>query len=303
MDSTNAEALGLPVNAPPFADDRLLGEPAMFLIFHTASLYGTARDRLARLVNSGDACPPNSRLAPLADFSGRSLRAVYDYFLTLREQEDTVQPMYFIVADRVNFEEEGVLVVCLDCSQEGNYDIGVARCETDKARVWGSDLHYGFATWEELKGITSTDEQDDDDVVDPEQKHAKDAAKYGWDVRTYSVQSKTIYGWYSLVEKAVPINRMLDPMWLDKTPEQCRFQMLGNYHASQDPWTDIWKEHPHQAGNRPRVRRSIVLVAEKEDANEEDGVAIVRLKADRPPKVLARVSAGKAIVEADALSS
>lgn len=101
---------------------------------------------------------------------------------------------------------------------------------------------------------------------------------------------------------AVPINRMLDPMWLDKTPDECRFQMLGNYYTSEDPWADIRREHPGQAAYRPRVHRSIVLVVEKEDADQEDGVAIVRLRADRAPRILARVSARAAITEADALS-
>lgn len=78
--------------------------------------------------------------------------------------------------------------------------------------------------------------------------------------------------------------------------------MLGNYHASEDPWDDICMNHPGQASNRPRVNRSIVLVAEKEDADQEDGVAIVRLQSNRPPKILARVSAGEAIAKADEIS-
>ena len=92
---------------------------------------------------------------------------------------------------------------------------------------------------------------------------------------------------------------MLDPEWLDKTPEQCRFQMLGNWFSSADPWADICREHPRQAAFRPRVHRSIVLVAEKEDADQEEGVAIVRLESNRAPVVLARVRAGAAIAEAD----
>lgn len=92
---------------------------------------------------------------------------------------------------------------------------------------------------------------------------------------------------------------MLDPEWLEKTPEQCRFQMLGNWFSSDDPWDDICREHPRQCAFRPRVHRTIVLVAEKEDANQEDGVAVVRLESHRAPVVLAKVRASLAIAEAD----
>lgn len=77
--------------------------------------------------------------------------------------------------------------------------------------------------------------------------------------------------------------------------------MLGNYYASNDPWADISREHPPQSALRPRIHRTIVLVAEKEDADEPDGIAVVRLESHRRPKVLARVSAGTAIEEADAI--
>lgn len=42
-----------------------------------------------------------------------------------------------------------------------------------------------------------------------------------------------------------------------------------------------------------------MLVAEKEDANQEDGVAVVRLESHRAPVVLAKVRASLAIAEAD----
>lgn len=100
---------------------------------------------------------------------------------------------------------------------------------------------------------------------------------------------------------AVPINQMLDPLWLDRHPDECRFQMLGNWHASNDPWAEICRQHPQQAALRPRIHRQIVLVAENEDANDPNGIIIARLESERKPKVLARVSAGTAIAEADAI--
>jgi hypothetical protein len=89
---------------------------------------------------------------------------------------------------------------------------------------------------------------------------------------------------------------MLDSAWFDKTLEQCRFQMRGSWFSLADPWADVCREHPRQAVFRPRVHRSIVLVAEREDADREDGVAVVRLESNRAPVVL---RAGAAISEAD----
>ncbi|KAJ4989754.1 hypothetical protein SVAN01_04784 [Stagonosporopsis vannaccii] len=314
MSSTNAGAYGLPAIAPPFTEDRPLGEPAKFLVFHTAALSPSALDELLACINASDGSPPYSKLAPTPDFSNRPLRDVYDHFVSLREQDETVYPFYFIVADRVDFAEKGVLGVCLDCSQgeSEDADVGVARCGIDMSNSWGTSFYHGIAGWEEMRESEMLEWGEDDDGarngetedvepedVDPEQKHADAAAKWGWDVRTSIIKERDVYAWYSLVEKALPINHMLDPLWLDKTPDQCRFQMLGNYHSSEDPWADICREHPQHASCRPRVSRRIILVAEKENADEDDGVAIVRLKSDRPPKVLARVSAGEAVAKAD----
>ncbi|KAJ8113409.1 hypothetical protein OPT61_g4457 [Boeremia exigua] len=298
---SSAKAHGLPIIAPAFDEERLLGAPSQFAIFHTAALSPPARQKLATLINSADASSLNSKLAPTPDFTGRSLLNVYDHFLELREVDATIQPFYFIVADCVDFEQDGVLGVCLRSSQDEDFDVGVARCGVGMADSWGAQFCNGLADWEEMKEAEA-DEWVEAEEVDPEQRHADEAAKYGWVAQIYALRDRTVYGWYSLVEKAVPINRMLDPDWLDKNPDQCRFQMLGNYHASSDPWMDIRREHPRQSACRPSVHRTIVLVAEKEDADQEGGIAIVRLESNRAPKVLARVRAGAAVAEADAFS-
>ena len=82
---------------------------------------------------------------------------------------------------------------------------------------------------------------------------------------------------------------------LDRHPDECKFRMLGTWHASQDPWADTSREHPRQAASRPRIHRQIVLVAEKERADERNGIAIVRLESGHGLQVLARVSASIAV--------
>lgn len=76
---------------------------------------------------------------------------------------------------------------------------------------------------------------------------------------------------------------------------------LGDCHTAADPWAEIAANQPRHAAFRPRIHRQIVLVADKEDADAPDGIAIVRLEPDKRPKVLARASAGTGIAVADAL--
>jgi hypothetical protein len=59
--------------------------------------------------------------------------------------------------------------------------------------------------------------------------------------------------------------------------------MQGNRHTSNDPWAEISMQHPQQAALRPRIHRQIVLVAEKKDAAEPNGIAIARLESGREP--------------------
>ena len=101
---------------------------------------------------------------------------------------------------------------------------------------------------------------------------------------------------------AVPINQIMDPLWLDRHPDEGRFQMLGNWHTSNDPWAELRRQHPRQAALRPQIHRQIVLVAEKEDGNDPNGITIARLESGQEPEVLARVSAGAAVAEADAIA-
>lgn len=207
MSSTSAESYGLPANAPPFVGDRPLGEPARFAIFHTAPMDHSSRQDLEKLINkagSGDAS--HSRLAPTPDFSDRSLRDVYDHFLTLRDEDESIQPFYFIVADKANFGEEGVLGVCLDCNNEGDGDLGVARCPVDMADGWGADFYYGLADWEDMKDAEQAEygSEDDEQGLDPDQ---------GYDARPGPIQLRSMYGWYSLVEKG-----QLTPLCLPKRP-------------------------------------------------------------------------------------
>lgn len=90
-------------------------------------------------------------------------------------------------------------------------------------------------------------------------------------------------GRWRLTTLAVPIGKISDQEWLDRHPDGCRSQMQGNRHTSNDPWAEISMQHPQQAALRPRIHRQIVLVAEKKDATEPNGIAIARLESGREP--------------------
>ncbi|KAF3040542.1 hypothetical protein E8E12_008934 [Didymella heteroderae] len=190
MASTSAEAYGLPSNAPPFIEERPLGEPSRFAIFHTVPMDKRSRQRLEKLINrvgSGDA--NHSKLAPTPDFTGCSLRDMCNHFIAVRESDESVQPFYFIVTDNANFQTEGVLGICLDCNNGGDGDVGVARCPVDMVDGRGAGLYYGLAEWEETQEAEQLEYGPDQD---PEQER---------DTRPGPVQLRSTYGSYSLVEK------------------------------------------------------------------------------------------------------
>lgn len=203
MPPTSIENFNLPPTAPHFTEDRPLGSPSRFAIFHTAALSFSALHELETLINSRTPDLSTSKLAPTADFSNHSLRTIYDHFLTLRSSNPTIQPLYFIVADRSDFEQGGVLGVCLDCSQEGDCDVGVIRCSAEEADSYGGQLVEGMVGWDELKEYETAlgDKYERLQSMGVDERHAYEAEKHGWVAGTYAVQTRDVYGWYSLVQK------------------------------------------------------------------------------------------------------
>lgn len=110
---------------------------------------------------------------------------------------------------------------------------------------------------------------------------------------------------------------MLEPNWLQMKAGQSRFQMLGNYFSSADPWLDIRQRHPRNCLAHHQVHRNLVLVAEHEDANSPEGTTIVHLRwngdlssvsRDANPgvilesEILKRVRASEALQEMDRIA-
>ncbi|KAI4655827.1 hypothetical protein J4E93_000542 [Alternaria ventricosa] len=313
MSSTKDLAKTLPKKAPNTEYHRatLNGlNRFKFAIFYTAALDTADSQRLEESINTGELSTGRSKFAPQPDFSGRSLRDVYDYFIELRDQDDTIHPLYFIVADQKDFDTNGVLVVLLNSSQDEEDIPGVGRCSNVEADSWGSNIDIGNQDWFDLKEREAEEWGGDDPYADDDDKDDKPTQG----LATSDASPKKVYGWYSLVKKAVPISSMLEPSWAKmKKTDESRLQMLGNWHSSSDPWADIRRAHPRQCAFRPTVHRNIILVAEKEDADDPEGMSLVRLKwdgntdgvEDASPalmpevEILGKMSAGKALEEAD----
>ncbi|KAL1800740.1 hypothetical protein ACET3X_001082 [Alternaria dauci] len=293
-----------------------------FAIFHTAALDAAGRQQLEDSINTGETTTARSKLAPQPDFSGRSLRDVYNYFIHLRDQDDTIHPLYFIVADQEDFSHKGVVVVLLNSSQDEEDIVGVGRCSSVDADAWGANIDIGNQDWLDLKEEEAAEwggddpygnDGDDDDVDKPGASATASQDTTAQSLTTLNEPPKKVYGWYSLVEKAVPINSMLEQSWLKMRPGDSRFQMLGNFYSSSNPWNDIRAAHLQQCVSRPTIHRTLILVAEHDDANGPEGMTLARLKWDGDVKavenaspalmpeveIVAKVSAEKALEEAD----
>jgi hypothetical protein len=217
MASTKDLAKTLPKKAPNTEHHRatLIGDTRFkFTIFHTAALDAAGRQQLEESINTGELSTGRSKLAPQPDFSGRSLRDVYNCFIHLRDQDDTIHPLYFIVADQENFDRNGVLVVLLNSGQHEDDIIGVGRCSNVEADSWGANIEIGNQGWFDLKELETSEwggedpyaSDDDDGDQDGSSKKPGAGAATSQDTvtqepATSNAPPQKVYGWYSLVRK------------------------------------------------------------------------------------------------------
>jgi hypothetical protein len=67
---------------------------------------------------------------------------------------------------------------------------------------------------------------------------------------------------------------MLEPDWSYMNPGESRFSFWQSYARDPSPWTQIRRNHPRACLTSDRIHRKLLLVAEKEDADSEGGLAI-----------------------------
>ena len=134
---------------------------------------------------------------------------MYDYFIHLRDQDDTIHPLYFIVADQEDFSRNGVVVVLLNSSQDEEDIVGVGRCSNVEADSWGANIDIGNQDWLDLKEKEAVewggdDPYGNDDDNDGDKPGVGATTSQGTTVQsptTLTEPRKKVYGWYSLVER------------------------------------------------------------------------------------------------------
>ncbi|GAB7337396.1 hypothetical protein MBLNU457_g2741t1 [Dothideomycetes sp. NU457] len=131
-----------------------------FAIYSLVNFDAAQLQELEDAVNDDDLDTDTSpaKVADQPDFSGRTLRDVYDHHVLTRDECDWMNPLYFIVADQEDYTAKGLLVVNL--YTQGDDDgadvddtgiIGVARCNADSAGGWGVCFDLAEMLWSELK--------------------------------------------------------------------------------------------------------------------------------------------------------
>lgn len=73
---------------------------------------------------------------------------------------------------------------------------------------------------------------------------------------------------------------MLEPDWSYMNLGESRFTFWRSYARYPLPWTQIRRNHPRASLTSDRIHRKLFLVAEKEDADSQRGLAIYRTNWD-----------------------
>lgn len=139
-------------------NDRHRGARGIAGVRYTQAVYSilpldrnTMDNLVDRLNKAEDIGYSSCQLAPQFDFANHPLRDVYDYHLRIRDQDNSVHPLYFLVAISANWENDGVLIVHLNTGQDGEEDrVGKARWDVEWAYSCGLNVDIGFLHWEDL---------------------------------------------------------------------------------------------------------------------------------------------------------
>ncbi|KAH0008174.1 hypothetical protein KCU78_g11380, partial [Aureobasidium melanogenum] len=184
MTSTKELADSLPFY-PPEGDTGHDSLHSSFAAYTLISLDHDGQQRFLKDLNTGDMTTSNCILAPQSDFSGRTLRDIYDHHIEASKEDDNeMHPHLFIVADQEDWHTKGVLVVYLHAGREMNkHDsedfecestVGVLRCGIDMADCVCCNLEIANVDWTEYKEEEEQEWGGEDPYTNPRY------AKYNW---------------------------------------------------------------------------------------------------------------------------
>ncbi|KAI4850237.1 hypothetical protein E4T44_02865 [Aureobasidium sp. EXF-8845] len=161
MASTRDLADTLPWNSPPESDAARDPQHGKFAAYSLTPLDEDGQQRLLNDLNTGDMTTSQCLLATQPDFSGRTLRDIYDHHIEASKGDNEMHSHLFIVADQDDWNTNGVLLVyayadrALDPPDEenDNYEstVGVLRCGVDMADCNCCNLEIANIGFDEMK--------------------------------------------------------------------------------------------------------------------------------------------------------
>ncbi|KAG9695598.1 hypothetical protein KCU95_g6428, partial [Aureobasidium melanogenum] len=184
MASTRELADTLPFY-PPEGYDSTDQLHSKFAAYTLIPLDHDGQQRFLEDLNTGDMTTSNCVLAPQPDFSGRTLREIYDYHIEEAIKDDNEMHSHFIiVADQEDWKLKGVLVVYLYAGRqltkhddevfEWEATVGVLRCGIDMADCVCCNLEIDNVDWCEEKESEEQEWGGEDPYTNPRY------AKYHW---------------------------------------------------------------------------------------------------------------------------
>ena len=137
MASTRELADTLPFHSPDDGKTPREAHHSSFAAYSLVPLDEDGQQRLLNDLNTGDWTTKQCILATQPDFSGRTLRDVYDHHIEASKEDNEMHPHLFIVADQDGWDTKGVLLVDLhvdravgrdDVYDDFEFTVGVLRC-------------------------------------------------------------------------------------------------------------------------------------------------------------------------------
>ncbi|CAD0100763.1 unnamed protein product, partial [Aureobasidium mustum] len=204
------------------------------------------------------------------DFQGRTLREAFDHHIRVRDEDKTIHPYCFVALGEAS--SRSVLVVYLKApGANSEFVVGVSRCGIDEADLMGANLDVGDISWIEYK--EAEEERFGSESPYTNTRYYARDPREPKDVDSHM----TVYACFSIVSRPLQFVSILQPGWARLPQDQRRFNRPADVERFNDPWSEIRSLFPRICQVNKTVQRQILLVAEKEDIDADEGMSIHRV--------------------------
>ena len=241
---------------------------------------------LLRAVEGDDPnCRSTCKLAPMYDFRGQPLKAVYDYHLELAHLGQ-YHPTLFVVAVDQDYMKTGVLLVNLDVDLDCHVD--TCRIKVKEAALALINISIANMDWEDFK----EDELSQENPANTG-KATGNSAEAENALQSPPSKPKHVFDIYTTADaNMTTIPKQLDPCWDKRHPTYSPCRSVCSYIDFADPWQQMINSHPWNCKRDPELHRQLYICADKKDV-EAEGVILVQEawdgNIDRDPAELVRI--------------